>query len=166
MPRLSVIVPAILALLLFTSCGGKSSSSSGPTGGLDALLSLVPDTPETRASLFLFDWALLERQQGVKPLTYPTDSDKKGQYLADLFPLKDSVLIGGTPFVSGLGQQYGRSGDLERYLGFRRVDQTALAGTPPMVYQATTARRPTESRPAAYRTTVGATIYSRCSTSA
>ncbi len=123
-----------------TSPAGTGTRAAGiatpqPPGPLEQLLAFLPDTAETRRSVEMADFDRLRRAHGIQPPADPGNQAQKEAYLAALntaLRKGASGVFGG--FASGLGP-YASTATIERYLGYRRVDQDALAGAPPNTFE-------------------------------
>ena len=97
----------------------------------EKLLALIPDSPDTRASVFLNDYVLLR-----KNLTMGPPSPNPKAYFESLFTTlsERGVLgMGRAPFISGYTEFAVHTFEMGKYLAFdlRTLDQSVLAGTPP-----------------------------------
>jgi hypothetical protein len=112
----------------------RPSPMAAAPGVFAAMLQLIPDTPETRQQTTISDYARVRQLFGIAAPADPANLDQEQAYFAAL----DQKAVRGLfpTFLSGLNTQAGQTVTLERYLGYRRVDQDAAAGLPPRLYEA------------------------------
>ena len=129
--RIGNLALAVSAVLLALSC----SQANEPPLLYEELLGLIPDTPETRSSVYVNDYALLRDLNDVSLPGTNADVDDLVQYMAeDLCSISKGCRPAQGPFIS-LFHEYGvfLTENFHHFLAFdvRNVDQSVLAGTPP-----------------------------------
>ena len=99
----------------------------------EELLSLVPDTPETRDGVFINDYTLARELFDISLPGPEADVDRLEEYLLALRPIESGPRLSVAPFISGFDESGYSRLDYGRHLGFdiRNIDQSVAAGIPP-----------------------------------
>ena len=118
---------------------GLTVTSAVPETPYEELLSLVPNTPETRSWVLMTDYALIRELFDVDLPGPEVDEDQLKEFLIALSEATDNAMPQG-PFISGFKSIFETVS--RDYLGFdvRNVDQSVEAGQPPGVLEAVRGR--------------------------
>jgi hypothetical protein len=147
-------IPAVLipVLVMLVACGPRASPASTPeptatavptsvpaASVFEELLGVIPDTPETRASVYINDFLRIWERAGLPPLK-DTPEGLVREHLERALPgalgaqAQPRIARGPSPYISGWESQLllgfpGRRDNLG--FDYRDVEQTALAGLHP-----------------------------------
>ena len=137
-----------LAIVVLVGAVGISGCKSTPESSFLEMLKLVPDTPHTRFSVYINDYARIRESYDI-PLP-PSDADDEAisEYIMALAGDPSAMAsdpsagrrLGETSFVSGMGPRaYAFYSPIRRHnIGFGPpdVDQDISAGRPPIIFEA------------------------------
>ncbi len=115
-----------------------TATAAQTAGAFEELLALVPDTEQTRQQVYLSNIDRFRRAYNIQPPANPADEQQKTAYLEAISAaaLQKGAKGGTGGFASGHERPPASLVTIERYLGYRRVDQDILAGGPPEQYEA------------------------------
>jgi len=102
----------------------------------EGLLSTIPDTPDTRMSVTINDYAAVREIFGIQLPGPEADESALTEYIIALLGPANMTYVSQGPFITGISGE--AMGDSKReYLAFdgRNVDQSVEAGTPPFILE-------------------------------
>jgi len=147
------IISGIILLALASALGacGPSENAASPGGGsatktppaevslFEKLLGSIPDTPDTRKSVMINDYAAAREILGLSPTAPDAQFPALLQHAIDTAGqgsdgIKISLARG--PFISGMDDRAFQN-NMREYLAFdvRNVDQSVEAGIPPAIFE-------------------------------
>jgi hypothetical protein len=135
---LGVLVVAIIVLAGVLHGGGDSDVDQEARSNLEALMALIPDTPETRQYVYLYDYERMRDFLGV-PIPSDLSDDRSLDEYLNAFPFgRESA---GSGFISGLSAG-GRVVIRPETIGYgaANVDGEIRAGVPPREFEAIVGR--------------------------
>lgn len=133
---MSNLLRMIFGIVLMSGIGIAACSSSGAETTYTHLLDQIPDTTDTRAGVFLNDMELTAELAGMAPPPEGATSSQVVQYMAEV-TRPPMMIYTGHGFASGWSAYAEPFADNAEYRGYdqRHVTASALAGTPPQVYE-------------------------------
>ena len=133
-----IVLLALTAVLAACGSGDDADSPAGADAPVsevsifEALLGVIPDTPDTRKSVMINDYAAVREIFGV-PLPGPEAGEEAlGEYIIGILGPENMSHLTQGPFITGMsGRAMGNS--RREYLAFdaRNVDQSVEAGIVP-----------------------------------
>ena len=137
-----IVLLALTAVLAACGSGDDADSPAGADAPVsevfifEALLSVIPDTPDTRKSVMINDYATVREIFGV-PLPGPEAGEEAlGEYIIGILGPENMSHLTQGPFITGMsGRAMGNS--RREYLAFdgRNVDQSVEAGIVPNILE-------------------------------